>query len=140
MNAEGNRKCGGEGCDGLTTLAHNAWQKTKDFDQDIVSAMEEVDKLSKMVSDPLNISNSNTSVTTKQLVSFIIDRLLYIQVSEAKVKADEAKLNAQEVLQKTNETKKRVDDSNEELRRLIKQIRDFLTRTLMTSKVFQIKI
>lgn len=54
---------------------------------------------------------------------------LYSQVSEAKVKADEAKLNAQVVLAKTNETKKRVDGSNEELRQLIKQIRDFLTRT-----------
>lgn len=61
-------------------------------------------------------------------------------MSEAKIKADEAKLNAQEVLQKTNETKQRVDDSNEELRRLIKQIRDFLTRTLVTSEIFQIKI
>lgn len=56
-------------------------------------------------------------------------------MSEAKVKADEAKLNAQEVLHKTNKTKQRVDDSNEELRRLIKQIRDFLTRTLVTSKI-----
>lgn len=53
---------------------------------------------------------------------------MFVQVSEAKVKADEAKLNAQEVLAKTNETKKRVDCSNEELRQLIKQIRDFLTR------------
>ncbi len=49
MDGEGNRKCGGEGCDGLTTLAHNAWQKAKDFDLEIISAMEEVDKLSKMV-------------------------------------------------------------------------------------------
>uniref|UniRef100_A0A8B9LT83 Laminin, beta 1a n=1 Tax=Astyanax mexicanus TaxID=7994 RepID=A0A8B9LT83_ASTMX len=97
VDAEGIRKCGGEGCLGLTTLAHNAWQKAKDFDQDIVSAMQEVDKLSKMV-------------------------------LEAKVKADEAKLNAQEVLLKTNETKQRVDHSNEELRKLIKQIRDFLTQ------------
>uniref|UniRef100_A0A8C2HN51 Laminin subunit beta-1 n=1 Tax=Cyprinus carpio TaxID=7962 RepID=A0A8C2HN51_CYPCA len=97
VDGEGNRKCGGEGCDGLTTLAHSAWQKAKDFDMEIISAMEEVDKLSKMV-------------------------------SEAKVKADEAKLNAQEVLAKTNETKKRVDGSNEELRQLIKQIRDFLTQ------------
>uniref|UniRef100_A0A672R1Z4 Laminin subunit beta-1 n=1 Tax=Sinocyclocheilus grahami TaxID=75366 RepID=A0A672R1Z4_SINGR len=97
VDVEGNRKCGGEGCDGLTTLAYNAWQRAKDFDLEIISAMEEVDKLSKMV-------------------------------SEAKVKADEAKLNAQEVLAKTNETKKRVDGSNEELRQLIKQIRDFLTQ------------
>lgn len=49
MDGEGNRKCGGEGCDGLTTLAQNAWQKAKDFDLEINSAMEEVDKLSKMV-------------------------------------------------------------------------------------------
>uniref|UniRef100_A0A8C2QAI9 Laminin subunit beta-1 n=1 Tax=Cyprinus carpio TaxID=7962 RepID=A0A8C2QAI9_CYPCA len=97
VGGEGNRKCGGEGCDGLTTLAHNAWQRAKDFDLEIISAREEVDKLSKMV-------------------------------SEAKVKADEAKLNAQVVLAKTNETKKRVDGSNEELRQLIKQIRDFLTQ------------
>ena len=52
-----------------------------------------------------------------------------LQVSEAKVKADKAKLSAQDVLLKTNETKQRVDKSNEELRSLIRQIRDFLTRT-----------
>lgn len=50
-------------------------------------------------------------------------------MSEAKQKADEAKLNAYDVLMKTNRTKQRVDQSNEELRGLIKQIRDFLTRT-----------
>lgn len=44
------------------------------------------------------------------------------------MKADEAKLSAQDVLLKTNRTKQRVDQSNEELRVLIKQIRDFLTR------------
>lgn len=54
--------------------------------------------------------------------------LLFMQVSEAKQKADEAKLNAYDVLMKTNRTKQRVDQSNEELRGLIKQIRDFLTR------------
>lgn len=54
--------------------------------------------------------------------------LLFVQVSEAKQKADEAKLNAYDVLMKTNRTKQRVDQSNEELRGLIKQIRDFLTR------------
>lgn len=34
---------------------------------------------------------------------------------------------------KTNRTKQRVDESNEELRTLIKQIRDFLTRRSLTS-------
>ncbi|XP_046889497.1 laminin subunit beta-1a [Hypomesus transpacificus] len=97
VDADGQRKCGGKGCSGLVTLADNAWQKVKDFDQEIVTAMKEVDKLSKMV-------------------------------SEAKVKADKAKLSAQDVLLKTNETKQRVDKSNEELRSLIRQIRDFLTQ------------
>lgn len=44
------------------------------------------------------------------------------------MKAVEAKLSAQDVLLKTNETKQRVDQSNEELRSLIRQIKDFLTR------------
>ncbi|KAL2093323.1 hypothetical protein ACEWY4_010635 [Coilia grayii] len=97
VDGEGKLKCGGEGCQGLATLASGAWQKAKDFEKDIVGAMEEVDKLSKLV-------------------------------SEAKIKADKAKLSAQDVLLKTNETKQRVDQSNEELRTLIKQIRDFLTQ------------
>lgn len=60
-----------------------------------------------------------------------------LQVSEAKLKADEAKLSAQDVMMKTNRTKQRVDQSNEELRSLIKQIRDFLTRTSLTSCLTQ---
>nr|XP_013801983.1 PREDICTED: laminin subunit beta-1 [Apteryx mantelli mantelli] len=93
--AEGQKKCGGPGCDGLVTVAHNAWQKAMDFDRDILSALAEVEQLSKMV-------------------------------SEAKQRADEAKQNAQEVLLKTNATKEQVDRSNEDLRNLIKQIREFL--------------
>uniref|UniRef100_A0A8C0CV94 Laminin subunit beta 1 n=1 Tax=Balaenoptera musculus TaxID=9771 RepID=A0A8C0CV94_BALMU len=49
-------------------------------------------------------------------------------VSEAKLRADEAKQNAQDVLLKTNATKEKVDRSNEDLRSLIKQIRNFLTQ------------
>lgn len=49
------------------------------------------------------------------------------------MKADEARQSAQDVLIKTNRTKQRVDESNEELRTLIKQIRDFLTRGSLTS-------
>nr|XP_023685984.1 laminin subunit beta-1-like isoform X1 [Paramormyrops kingsleyae] len=97
LNDDGTKKCGGDGCDGLVSIAHNAWQKAKDFDKEILSALKEVDKLSRMV-------------------------------SEAKVKADKAKANAQEVLLKSNATKQRVDQSNEELLKLIKQIRDFLTQ------------
>lgn len=97
VDAEGLSRCGGEGCDGVVTAASNAWKKAQESQQEIISAMEEVEKLSKMV-------------------------------SEAKQKADEAKLNAYDVLMKTNRTKQRVDQSNEELRGLIKQIRDFLTQ------------
>nr|XP_033814369.1 laminin subunit beta-1 isoform X1 [Geotrypetes seraphini] len=47
-------------------------------------------------------------------------------VSESRVRAEEAKQSAQEVLLKTNATKEKVDKSNEDLRSLIKQIREFL--------------
>ncbi|KAM5188856.1 laminin subunit beta-1 [Callospermophilus lateralis] len=93
---EGQKKCGGPGCGGLVTVAHSAWQKAMDFDRDVLSALAEVEQLSKMV-------------------------------SEAKLRADEAKQNAQNVLLKTNATKEKVDKSNEDLRNLIKQIRNFLT-------------
>uniref|UniRef100_A0A3P9IH38 Laminin, beta 1a n=1 Tax=Oryzias latipes TaxID=8090 RepID=A0A3P9IH38_ORYLA len=49
-------------------------------------------------------------------------------VLEAKLQADEAKLSAQNVLNNANRTKLKVDQSNEELRSLIRHIRDFLTQ------------
>uniref|UniRef100_A0A3Q3AW65 Laminin, beta 1a n=1 Tax=Kryptolebias marmoratus TaxID=37003 RepID=A0A3Q3AW65_KRYMA len=49
-------------------------------------------------------------------------------VSEVKRQAVEAKLSTQNVLMKTNRTKHKVDQSNEELRSLIRQIKDFLTQ------------
>lgn len=52
--------------------------------------------------------------------------IYFLQVAEAKQKADEAKHNAQEVLLKANATKEQVDRSNKDLRNLIKQIREFL--------------
>ncbi|XP_039103134.1 laminin subunit beta-1 [Hyaena hyaena] len=94
---DGEKKCGGPGCGGLVTVAHSAWQKAMDFDRDVLSALAEVEQLSKMV-------------------------------SEAKLRADEARQQAQGVLQKTSATKENVDKSNEDLRNLIKQIRDFLTQ------------
>uniref|UniRef100_A0A8I3WIT0 Laminin subunit beta-1 n=1 Tax=Callithrix jacchus TaxID=9483 RepID=A0A8I3WIT0_CALJA len=93
---EGEKKCGGPGCGGLVTVAHNAWQKAMDLDQDVLSALAEVEQLSKMV-------------------------------SEAKLRADEAKQSAEDILLKTNATKEKMDKSNEDLRNLIKQIRNFLT-------------
>lgn len=50
MDAEGLSRCGGEGCDGVVTAASNAWKKAQESQQEIISAMEEVEKLSKMVS------------------------------------------------------------------------------------------
>lgn len=46
---EGEKKCGGPGCGGLVTVAHGAWQKAMDFDRDVLSALAEVEQLSKMV-------------------------------------------------------------------------------------------
>lgn len=48
-------------------------------------------------------------------------------VWEAKIRADEAKTNALEVLKKSNQSKERVEQSNDQLRNLIKEIRDLLT-------------
>ncbi|XP_008292614.1 laminin subunit beta-1a [Stegastes partitus] len=97
LDAEGRTKCGADGCDGVVTKANVVWKHAQHSEQEIISAMEEVEKLSKMV-------------------------------LEAKLQADEAKLSAQDVLMKTNRTKHKVDQSNEELRSLIRQIRDFLTQ------------
>lgn len=50
-----------------------------------------------------------------------------VKVWEAKKRANEAKANAMEVLIKSNRSKERVEQSNEQLRDLIKEIRDLLT-------------
>ncbi|KAM8751460.1 laminin subunit beta-1a [Acanthopagrus schlegelii] len=49
VDSEGQTRCGGEGCDGVVTAASNTWRKARDSEQEIMSAMEEVEKLSKMV-------------------------------------------------------------------------------------------
>lgn len=51
-----------------------------------------------------------------------------IQVADAKIKAQEAKDKAQAALMKASNTKNKVDQSNNDLRDLIKQIRAFLMR------------
>lgn len=76
--------------------SQTALKSAKDLDQEIVVAMQEVDKLSRMV-------------------------------WEANNRANEAKVNAMEVLIKSNQSKERVEQSNDQLRNLIKEIRDLLT-------------
>lgn len=50
VDSEGRPKCGGEGCGGLLTTAKTAWVKARDSEREIINAIEEVEKLSKMVS------------------------------------------------------------------------------------------
>lgn len=50
MDSEGRPKCGGEGCDGVVTKASSSLRKAQDTEQEILNAMDEVEKLSKMVS------------------------------------------------------------------------------------------
>ncbi|KAM4570137.1 laminin subunit beta-1b [Odontesthes bonariensis] len=96
VGEDGRSHCGGEGCGGLVTTSQTALKSAKNLDQEIQAAMQEVDKLSRMV-------------------------------WEANVRANEAKANAMEVLTKSNHSKERVEQSNDQLRNLIKEIRDLLT-------------
>lgn len=50
-----------------------------------------------------------------------------LQVWDANVRANEAKANAMEVLIRSNQSKERVEQNNEQLRHLIKEIRELLT-------------
>lgn len=62
------------------------------------------------------------------LYLFIIySHVCVTQVSTAQGRADESKVSAQDILLKANQSKTRVEQTNQELRELIQQIRDFLT-------------
>lgn len=62
-----------------------------------------------------------------QIAFFSFFFLFVVKVWEAKKRANEAKANAMEVLIKSNRSKERVEQSNEQLRSLIREIRDLLT-------------
>uniref|UniRef100_A0A8C8CHH6 Laminin, beta 1b n=1 Tax=Oncorhynchus tshawytscha TaxID=74940 RepID=A0A8C8CHH6_ONCTS len=49
VSEDGTHRCGGDGCDGLVTQTQSTLKTAKDFDQEILSTMQEVDKLSRMV-------------------------------------------------------------------------------------------
>ena len=75
--------CGGPGCGGLVTVAHSAWQKAMDFDRDVLSALAEVEQLSKMViqwmayfcwlsvMEDLNGRNQSQMLTNKKRQKFL---------------------------------------------------------------------
>lgn len=49
-SSDGQSECEGEGCHGVVTMANKVWKKAQEQEQEIINAMGEVEKLSKMVS------------------------------------------------------------------------------------------
>uniref|UniRef100_A0A3Q2TZN7 Laminin, beta 1b n=1 Tax=Fundulus heteroclitus TaxID=8078 RepID=A0A3Q2TZN7_FUNHE len=106
VGEDGAPHCGGEGCSGFVTTSQTALKSSQNLEQEIQQAMEEVDKLSRMV-------------------------------SESNLRANEAKAKAMEVLTSSNRSKERVEQSNEQLRGLIKEIRDLLTNEKADASVIE---
>lgn len=65
MDSEGRTTCGGEGCGGVVTTASSVWNKAHESEREILSAMGEVEKLSRMVSPVL----VPVSVTVVQILT-----------------------------------------------------------------------
>ncbi|XP_061617933.1 laminin subunit beta-1-like isoform X2 [Phyllopteryx taeniolatus] len=106
VDEDGAPRCGGEGCKGLVVTSQTSFKSAKELDEEILAAIHEVDKLSRMV-------------------------------WEASNRAREAKVNAQQVLIKSNQSKERVEQSNDQLRSLIKDIRDLLTNDKANASVIE---
>lgn len=49
LGVDGKMWCGGDGCSGSITISRRALKSAKDFDQEILSALQEVDRLSRRV-------------------------------------------------------------------------------------------
>lgn len=105
-NEDGAPHCGGEECGGAVTTVHKSLNSANELEQAILEAMQEVDKLSRMV-------------------------------WEANIRANEAKANALGMLIKSNQSKERVEQSNEQLRNLIREIRDLLMNEKADASVIE---
>ncbi|XP_017267126.3 laminin subunit beta-1b [Kryptolebias marmoratus] len=106
VGEDGAPQCGGEGCGGFVTISKTALKSAQSLDQRIQEAMQDVDKLSRMV-------------------------------WEANTRANEAKAKAMEVMIKSNHSKERVEESNDQLRNLIKEIRDLLSNDKADANVIE---
>lgn len=66
---DGKKKCGGDDCNGLVDIANSAWKTSMSFDKEILSAMTEVEELSKLV------------IITDEMFVVLIKLKLYVQLN-----------------------------------------------------------
>ncbi|KAF4079579.1 hypothetical protein AMELA_G00179560 [Ameiurus melas] len=109
-NQDGCGECGGLGCVGEDGEPQCGGQDCKGVITQTNNAWKKAKDLDK------DIMDSQKEVEKLQRI-----------VSAAQGRADESKISAQDILSKANQSTARVEQTNQELRELIQQIRDFLT-------------
>ncbi|PKU40260.1 laminin subunit beta-1 [Limosa lapponica baueri] len=123
---EGKKKCGGPGCDGLVTVAHNAWQKAMDFDRDILSALAEVEQLSKMIASENAASEETLNNATLRL--FELER----SVEDLKQKAATNAENVDNIDEKITTAKQNAEEAkkvlNTELNDKYRTVEDLIAK------------
>uniref|UniRef100_A0A8C8CL38 Laminin subunit beta-1-like n=1 Tax=Oncorhynchus tshawytscha TaxID=74940 RepID=A0A8C8CL38_ONCTS len=80
VSEDGTHRCGGDGCDGLVTQTQSTLKTAKDFDQEILSTMQEVDKLSRMVGTVVFLHSGLILIGS---VSMVTDDRANVEVIEA---------------------------------------------------------
>ncbi|XP_051974136.1 laminin subunit beta-1-like isoform X2 [Xyrauchen texanus] len=118
---DGCRACGGLGCmneDGVSQCGGEGCETVVTRSQDALNKAENFDQ---------EILQALRAVDKIQKM-----------VSDARGRTDDAKLNAQGVLLRANQSKARVEQTNEELRDLIQQIRHFLTNATDPKRVEEV--
>uniref|UniRef100_A0A671X4Q7 Laminin subunit beta 1 n=1 Tax=Sparus aurata TaxID=8175 RepID=A0A671X4Q7_SPAAU len=116
---DGAPQCGGEGCGGLVITSEKALKSAKDLDQEILTAMQEVDKLSRMVRELFFVRcgiiqkwTTRGTQGEKDLLCFVSD------ISDEKADVAVIEAVANEVLTLEMPT------STEKLQELTKEIRE----------------